>query len=46
MYNPFSLENKKILITGASFGNDRAIAIECSKMGASIILTARNEFLL
>ena len=43
MYNPFSLENKTILVTGASSGIGRAIAIECSKMGASIIITGRNE---
>ncbi|HOS17385.1 MAG TPA: SDR family NAD(P)-dependent oxidoreductase, partial [Bacteroidales bacterium] len=36
MYNPFSLENKTILVTGASSGIGRAIAIECSKMGASV----------
>lgn len=43
MYNPFSLENKKILVTGASSGIGRAIAIECSKMGAEVIITGRNE---
>lgn len=43
MYNPFSLENKKILVTGASSGIGRAIAIECSKMGAFVVLTARNN---
>jgi NAD(P)-dependent dehydrogenase (short-subunit alcohol dehydrogenase family) len=43
MYNPFSLDGKTILVTGASSGIGRAIAIECSKMGAAIILTARNE---
>lgn len=43
MYNPFSLQNKTILVTGASSGIGRAIAIECSKMGASVMLTARNE---
>lgn len=42
MYNPFSLENKHILITGASSGIGRAIAIECSKMGASLFITGRN----
>jgi len=43
MYNPFSLEEKTILVTGASSGIGRAIAIECSKMGASVIITGRNE---
>ena len=40
---PFSLEGKTILVTGASSGIGRSIAIECSKMGAKIVLTARNE---
>jgi NAD(P)-dependent dehydrogenase (short-subunit alcohol dehydrogenase family) len=43
MYNPFSLEGKTILVTGASSGIGRAIAIECSRMGAKLIITARNE---
>jgi NAD(P)-dependent dehydrogenase (short-subunit alcohol dehydrogenase family) len=43
MNNPFSLENKTILVTGASSGIGRAIAIECSRMGAIVVLTARNE---
>lgn len=42
-YNPFSLGGKTILVTGASSGIGRAIAIECSKMGANVIITARNE---
>lgn len=42
MYNPFSLEGKTILITGASSGIGRVTAIECSKMGATLIITGRN----
>lgn len=42
-YNPFSLEGKTILVTGASSGIGRASAIACSRMGASVIITARNE---
>jgi NAD(P)-dependent dehydrogenase (short-subunit alcohol dehydrogenase family) len=43
MYNPFSLEGKTILVTGASSGIGRAIAIECSKMGATVVISARNK---
>ena len=43
MYNPFSLEGKTILVTGASSGIGRATAIECSKMGAIVIISGRNE---
>lgn len=42
-YNPFSLEGKTILVTGASSGIGQTTAIECSKMGAKVIITARNE---
>lgn len=42
-FNPFSLEGKTILITGASSGIGRGIAIACSKMGATIILNGRNQ---
>lgn len=43
MYNPFTLEGKNILITGASSGIGRQCAIDCSKMGARVILVARNQ---
>ncbi len=43
MYNPFSLSGKKIIITGASSGIGRQCAIDCSKMGATVILVARNH---
>lgn len=42
-YNPMSLEGKTILVTGASSGIGRATAIECSKLGATVIATGRNE---
>ena len=42
-YNPYSLNNKTILVTGASSGIGRVTAIECSKMGATVIITGRNE---
>jgi NAD(P)-dependent dehydrogenase (short-subunit alcohol dehydrogenase family) len=42
-YNPFSLDGKVILITGAAGGIGRATAIECAKLGAKLILTDINE---
>lgn len=41
-FNPFTLEGKTILVVGASSGIGREIAIECSKMGAQLIISARN----
>ena len=43
MNNPFSLEGKTILVTGASSGIGRATAIACSQMGAVVVVTGRNE---
>ena len=42
-YNPYSLEGKVVLVTGASSGIGKTTAIECSKMGATVVITARNE---
>lgn len=43
MYNPYSLEGKTVLITGASSGIGRRAAIECSKMGAKLVVAGRNS---
>ena len=45
-FNPFSLEGKTIMVTGASSGIGRGIAVTCSKMGATVILTGRNQIKL
>ena len=42
-FNPFTLKGKTILVTGASSGIGRGIAIACSKMGATVVLNGRNE---
>lgn len=42
-FNPFSLKGKTVLVTGASSGIGRETAIICSKMGASVVITGRNE---
>ena len=41
-HNPFSLEGKTILVTGASSGIGRGIAVECSKMGSKVVINGRN----
>lgn len=43
MRNPFSLEDKVILITGAASGIGRATAIQCAEMGAKVVLVDLNE---
>lgn len=41
--NPFSLEGKTILVTGASSGLGRQTAISASQMGARLVITGRNK---
>ncbi len=41
-FNPFSLKDKTILVTGASSGIGQAIAVSVSKMGANVIINGRN----
>lgn len=42
-FNPFTLSGKTILVTGASSGIGRGIAMACSRMGASVVLNGRNK---
>ena len=41
--SPFSLKDKNIVVTGASSGIGRQIAIECSRFGARLIIIGRNQ---
>lgn len=41
-YNPFTLDGKTILIVGASSGIGQSTAIECSKLGAHLVIVGRN----
>jgi NAD(P)-dependent dehydrogenase (short-subunit alcohol dehydrogenase family) len=43
MKNPFSLEDRNIVITGGASGIGRASAIICSQCGANVILIDKNE---
>ena len=43
MNNSFSLQRKTILVTGASSGIGRAIAIACAEQGARVVLNGRNQ---
>ena len=39
----FTLEGKTVLVTGASSGIGRGVAVACAKAGATVILVGRNE---
>ncbi|MEL1243406.1 SDR family oxidoreductase [Flavobacterium sp. DGU11] len=41
--NAFALENKNIIVTGATSGIGKQIAILCSRLGATVILLGRNK---
>jgi NAD(P)-dependent dehydrogenase (short-subunit alcohol dehydrogenase family) len=43
MSTPFHLTNKTILVTGASSGIGRQVAISCSQMGAKLVITGRDK---
>jgi NAD(P)-dependent dehydrogenase (short-subunit alcohol dehydrogenase family) len=43
MNTPFHLHNKTVLVTGASSGIGRQIAISCSEMGAKVVVTGRDK---
>lgn len=42
-YNPYSLSGKVILVTGAGSGIGRTTSVECSKLGARVIMVDINE---
>lgn len=43
MNNPFCLEGKQIMVTGAASGIGRSVCVEASKLGAQVILVDLNE---
>jgi NAD(P)-dependent dehydrogenase (short-subunit alcohol dehydrogenase family) len=42
-FNPFSLAGRRVLVTGASSGIGRQIAITCAAMGAQVVGCGRDE---
>ena len=42
-FNPFSLDGRRVLVTGASSGIGRQIAIHCSRMGAQVVACGRDQ---
>lgn len=43
MATPFHLHGKTILVTGASSGIGQSVAVECSRMGATVVITGRDR---
>ena len=43
MINPMNLNGRHVVVTGASAGIGRSVAIQASKLGAKVSLIARNE---
>jgi len=43
MASKFSLDNRTVLVTGASSGIGASVAAECCEMGARVVITARNR---
>jgi NAD(P)-dependent dehydrogenase (short-subunit alcohol dehydrogenase family) len=43
MMDIFSLKDKSVLVTGASSGIGRSIAVQCSKSGANVTITGRDQ---
>ncbi|MBB4132148.1 SDR family oxidoreductase [Xanthomonas sp. 3075] len=41
-FNPFSLTGRRILVSGASSGLGKAIALSCARMGGELIVTGRD----
>lgn len=42
MKNPFNIEGKTIIVTGATSGIGRATAITCAQLGAKVVAVGRN----
>ncbi len=42
-YNPFTLQGKTVLVTGASSGIGRETALKCALMGAGVVITGRDK---
>jgi NAD(P)-dependent dehydrogenase (short-subunit alcohol dehydrogenase family) len=41
--HPFSLAGRRVLVTGASSGIGKQIALSCAAMGAELVITGRDE---